>query len=175
MNQNNEEAKWYVAHTYSGYENKVKANIEAAVENRDMHNQIFEVYVPMQEVEEVKNGKRKVSQKKVFPGYILVKMIMTDESWYVVRNTRGVTGFVGPASKPVPLSKAELRNMGIREKLPQIDIQVGDSVKVQEGPLEGFTGVVEEVNHEKQKLKVNISMFGRETPAELEFTQVAKF
>ncbi|QSX07502.1 transcription termination/antitermination protein NusG [Alkalibacter rhizosphaerae] len=174
MNQN-EEAKWYVAHTYSGYENKVKANIEAAVENRNMQNQIFEVHVPMQEVEEVKNGKRKISQKKVFPGYILVKMVMTDESWYVVRNTRGVTGFVGPASKPVALTKSELKSMGIKEKLPQIDIQIGDSVKVQEGPLEGFTGIVEEVNHEKQKLKVNISMFGRETPAELEFTQVAKF
>ena len=174
MNQN-EELKWYVAHTYSGYENKVKANIEAAVENRDMQNQILEVYVPMQEVEEIKNGKRKISQKKIFPGYILVKMIMTDESWYVVRNTRGVTGFVGPGSKPVALSKTELKSMGIREKLPRIDIQIGDSVKVQEGPLEGFTGIVEEVNHERQKIKVNISMFGRETPAELEFTQVAKF
>ncbi|HCX64649.1 MAG TPA: transcription termination/antitermination protein NusG [Eubacteriaceae bacterium] len=169
-----EEAKWYVAHTYSGYENKVKANIQAAVENRNMHDQIFDVHVPMQEVEEVKNGKRKTTQKKVFPGYVLVKMIMTDESWYIVRNTRGVTGFVGPASKPVPLSKHELRSLGIKEKLPQIDLSAGDSVKVQEGPLEGFSGIVEEINHEKQKVRVNISMFGRETPAELEFTQVIK-
>ncbi|MFZ7133804.1 MAG: transcription termination/antitermination protein NusG [Eubacteriales bacterium] len=170
----NVEAKWYVAHTYSGYENKVKANIEAAVENRNMSDLIYEVHVPMQEVEEFKNGKRKVTPKKIFPGYILVKMIMTDESWYIVRNTRGVTGFVGPASKPVPLSKDELRSMGVREKLPVIDLNIGEKVKVQEGPLEGFTGMVEEINHERQKVKVNISMFGRETPAELEFNQIVK-
>lgn len=173
MDQNTD-YKWYVAHTYSGYENKVKANIEATVENRNMGELIQEVHVPLQEVEEFKNGKRKVNQKKIFPGYILVKMIMTDESWYVVRNTRGVTGFVGPASKPVPLSKNELKSMGIKEKMPVIDLNMGDKVKVQEGPLEGFAGIVEEINHEKQKVKVNISMFGRETPAELEFNQIVK-
>ncbi|MPW25040.1 transcription termination/antitermination protein NusG [Alkalibaculum sp. M08DMB] len=173
MEQSNE-AKWYVAHTYSGYENKVKANINAAVENRNMSELIHEVYVPMQEVEEFKNGKKKLNLKKIFPGYILVKMVMTDESWYVVRNTRGVTGFVGPASKPVPLTKSELKNMGIKEKLPRIDLEIGDRVEVKEGPLKGFDGLVEEINSEKQKVKVNISMFGRETPAELEFTQIAK-
>jgi len=173
MDQSNE-VKWYVAHTYSGYENKVKANIDATVENRNMSELIHEVYVPMQEVEEFKNGKRKLSQKKVFPGYVLVKMLMTDESWYVVRNTRGVTGFVGPASKPVPLTKSELKNMGIREKMPRIDLEVGDRVEVKDGPLQGFNGLVEEINYEKQKVKVNISMFGRETPAELEFTQIVK-
>ncbi|MFZ7134704.1 MAG: transcription termination/antitermination protein NusG [Eubacteriales bacterium] len=168
------EAKWYVAHTYSGYENKVKANIQATVENRHMGELIQEIHVPMQEVEEFKNGKRKVNQKKIFPGYILVKMIMTDESWYVVRNTRGVTGFVGPASKPVSLTKSELKNMGVKEKMPVIDLNIGDTVKVQEGPLEGFTGLVEEINNERHKVKVNISMFGRETPAELEFNQIVK-
>ena len=173
MDQSNE-VKWYVAHTYSGYENKVKANIDATVENRNMSELIHEVYVPMQEVEEFKNGKRKISQKKIFPGYVLVKMLMTDESWYVVRNTRGVTGFVGPASKPVPLTKSELKNMGIREKMPRIDLEVGDRVEVKDGPLQGFNGLVEEINYEKQKVKVNISMFGRETPAELEFTQIVK-
>ncbi len=173
MDQSNE-VKWYVAHTYSGYENKVKANIDATVDNRNMSELIHEVYVPMQEVEEFKNGKRKISQKKIFPGYVLVKMLMTDESWYVVRNTRGVTGFVGPASKPVPLTKSELKNMGIREKMPRIDLEVGDRVEVKDGPLQGFNGLVEEINYEKQKVKVNISMFGRETPAELEFTQIVK-
>lgn len=168
------EAKWYVAHTYSGYENKVKDGIEAAVESRNMHNLIEEVVVPMYEVEETKGGQRKLVMKKVFPGYVLVKMFMTDESWYVVRNTRGVTGFVGPGSKPVPLSQNELRSLGIREKMPTIDIKVGDTVKVLSGPFEGFTGVVEEVNMEKRKIKANISMFGRETPVELEFVQISK-
>lgn len=174
MDENNNDAKWFVAHTYSGYENKVKANIYATVENRNMSDVIHEVHVPMQEVEEFKNGKKKISQKKVFPGYVLVKMIMTDESWYVVRNTRGVTGFVGPASKPVPLTQSELNNMGIKEKLPQIDLEIGDHVEVKDGPLQGFTGLVEEINHEKLKVKVNISMFGRETPAELDFIQIVK-
>lgn len=128
-------AKWYVAHTYSGYENKVKANIEAAVENRNMHDVIQEVVVPMQEQVEFKNGKKKLTMKKIFPGYVIVKMIMTDESWYVVRNTRGVTGFVGPGSKPVPLTDAELKSMGIQEKKPVVDILVGDSVKVISGPF----------------------------------------
>jgi transcription termination/antitermination protein NusG len=167
-------ARWYVAHTYSGYENKVKYNIEAAVENRNMQDIIKEVSVPMQEQVEMKNGKRKVSMKKTFPGYVMVKMVMTDESWYIVRNTRGVTGFVGPGSKPVPLSDAELESMGIQEKVSLIDVSMGDSVKVISGPFENFIGVVEGVNHEKQKIKVNISMFGRETPVELGFEQIQK-
>lgn len=169
-----EKAKWYVVHTYSGHENKVKANIEKIVENRGMEDIILEVAVPTEEVVEVKNGKKKVRLKKIFPGYTLVKMIMTDESWYVVRNTRGVTGFVGPGSKPIPLTEEEIINMGIEQKVIDIDVEVGDSIKVISGPFENFVGVVEEVNLEKQNLKVLISMFGRETPVELEFTQVEK-
>lgn len=167
-------ANWYVAHTYSGYENKVKANIEAAVETREMHDTIQEITVPMQEQVEIKNGKKKVSMKKVFPGYVMIKMVMTDESWYVVRNTRGVTGFVGPGSKPVPLTDAELKSMGIQEKQPVLDIFVGDNVKVVSGPFENFIGIIEEVNFDKSKIKVNISMFGRETPVELGFDQIEK-
>ncbi len=168
-------AKWYVAHTYSGYENKVKANIEATVQSRNMEEVILEVVVPVHDVEETKGGVRKAVSKKIFPGYVLVKMFMTDESWYVVRNTRGVTGFVGPGSKPVPLTEEELVNLGIREKMvTTIDIKVGDIIKVTGGPFEGFDGAVEEVNLEKRKLKVNISMFGRETPVELDFIQVSK-
>lgn len=167
-------AKWYVAHTYSGYENKVKANIEATVASRDMEEVILEVVVPMHDVEETKGGMRKIVSKKIFPGYVLVKMYMTDESWYVVRNTRGVTGFVGPASKPVPLTEDELFNLGIRKKQPMIDLKVGDDISVTEGPFEGLSGLVEEINMERRKIKVNISMFGRETPVELDFSQVKK-
>ena len=167
-------AKWYVAHTYSGYENKVKANIEATVQSRNMEDIILEVVVPMHDVEETKGGVRKSVAKKIFPGYVMVKMFMTDESWYVVRNTRGVTGFVGPASKLVPLTDDELTNLGIREKMPVIDLKVGDEIKVVSGPFEGFDGLIEEINLEKRKLKVNISMFGRETPVELDFVQVKK-
>ena len=173
MNETNG-ASWYVAHTYSGYENKVKANIEATVQSRNMEEVILEVVVPMHEVEETKGGVRKIVSKKIFPGYVLVKMYMTDESWYVVRNTRGVTGFVGPASKPVPLTEEELHNLGIKEKLPAIDLKVGDEIRVTSGPFEGFDGLIEEINLEKRKVKVNISMFGRETPVELDFVQVKK-
>ncbi|SJZ94999.1 transcription termination/antitermination protein NusG [Garciella nitratireducens] len=173
-NENENKAKWYVAHTYSGYENKVKANIEATVENRKMQDIIQEVVVPMQEQVEMKNGKKKLSMKKVFPGYVMIKMIMTDESWYIVRNTRGVTGFVGPGSKPVPLSESELKSMGIQEKKPVLDISTGDSVKVISGPFENFIGVVEDINFDQSKVKVNISMFGRETPVELGFDQIQK-
>ncbi len=172
--ENENKAKWYVAHTYSGYENKVKANIEAAVENRDMQDIIQEVVVPMQEQVEMKNGKKKLSMKKVFPGYVMIKMIMTDESWYIVRNTRGVTGFVGPGSKPVPLSESELKSMGIQEKKPVLDISMGDNIKVISGPFENFIGVVEDTNFDQNKVKVNISMFGRETPVELGFDQIEK-
>ena len=172
--ENSGQAEWYGAHTYSGYENKVKASIEATVENRHMEDQILEVQVPVQEVVETKDGKRVIREKKLFPGYVMVKMFMTDDSWYVVRNTRGVTGFVGPASKPVPLTKAELKNMGIKQQAIQIDLEVGDEVNVVDGPFEGFAGIIEEINLEKSKVKVNISMFGRETPTELEFEQIQK-
>lgn len=167
-------AKWYVAHTYSGYENKVKANIEATVVSKNMESVILEVVVPVHDVEETKSGVRKIVSKKIFPGYVLIKMYMTDESWYVVRNTRGVTGFVGPGSKPVPLTKEELTTLGIREKTPTIDLKIGDTIKVTSGPFENFEGLVEEINMEKRKLKVNISMFGRETPVELDFIQITK-
>ncbi|MFZ5966806.1 MAG: transcription termination/antitermination protein NusG [Bacillota bacterium] len=169
-----EKARWYVVHTYSGHENKVKANIEKIVENRGMEEVIHEVAVPTEEKIEVKNGKKKVKQKKIFPGYVLVKMIMNDESWYVVRNTRGVTGFVGPGSKPIPLSDEEIKNMGIAEPVPEIDLVVGDTIKVTSGPFESFMGTVKGINLEKHTLKVLISMFGRETPVELDFTQVEK-
>ena len=167
-------AKWYVAHTYSGYENKVKANIEATVQSRDMEDVILEVVVPMHDVEETKSGVRKTVSKKVFPGYVLVRMFMTDESWYVVRNTRGVTGFVGPASKPVPLTEQELANLGIKANKPTIDIQIGDSVTVISGSFEGYDGIVEEINMDKHKIKAIMYMFGRETPVELDFSQIKK-
>ncbi|NLW70420.1 MAG: transcription termination/antitermination protein NusG [Eubacteriaceae bacterium] len=169
-------AKWYVAHTYSGYENKVKATIEATVQSRGMEDVILEVVVPLHDVEETKAGVRKTVSKKIFPGYVLVKMFMTDESWYVVRNTRGVTGFVGPASKPVPLTEEELTNLGIRRKqqLPTIDVKVGEMIEIISGPFEGFDGTVDDINAASRKIKVTISMFGRETPVELDFTQIKK-
>jgi len=169
-----ENAKWYVVHTYSGYENKVKANLEKLVENRGMQDYIVDIVVPMEEQVEIKDGKRKTTLKKVFPGYVLVKMVMTDESWYLVRNTRGVTGFVGPGSKPVPLSDEEIRAMGVEEFAPILDYEVGDSVRVISGPLENFIGTVEEINLEKRKVKAMISMFGRETHVELELEQIQK-
>lgn len=169
-----ERGRWYVVHTYSGYENKVKANIEKIVENRNMQNVIFEVAVPIEEQVEIKNGKKKVTQRKVFPGYVLIKMLMTDEAWYVVRNTRGVTGFVGPGSKPVPLTDMEVKSLGV-EKMPvKLDAKVGDGVKVVSGPFENFIGVIQEINNEKHKVKVLVSMFGRETPVELEFLQIER-
>lgn len=169
-----ERGRWYVVHTYSGYENKVKANIEKIVENRNMQDVIFEVKVPIEEQVEIKNGKKKVTQKKVFPGYVLVKMLMTDESWYVVRNTRGVTGFVGPGSKPVPLTDAEVKTLGVEKTPVKLDANVKDHVRVISGPFENFVGIIQEINNEKHKVKVMISMFGRETPVELEFTQVER-
>lgn len=169
-----EGARWYVAHTYSGYENKVKDTLEKAVENRHMQDIIQEVVVPMEEQIEIKDGKRKTTLKKVFPGYVLVKMILTEESWYVVRNVRGVTGFVGPDGKPVPLTDEEIREMGFEDVPVTIDYEVGDNVKVISGPLESFVGVVEEINMEKSKVRVLVSMFGRETPVELEFSQIQK-
>lgn len=169
-----DDAQWYVVHTYSGYENKVKANIEKIVENRDMQDYIVDIVVPMEEQIEIKEGKKKATLRKVFPGYVLIKMIMTDESWYMVRNTRGVTGFVGPGSKPVPLSEDEIKSMGVEEFAPVLDYEVGDSVRVISGPLENFIGTVEEINLERKKVKAMVSMFGRDTPVELELAQIQK-
>lgn len=167
-------AKWYVVHTYSGHENKVKVNIEKIVENRGMQDLVLSIVVPTEDHVEIKNGQRKVKTRKMFPGYVLVKMIVTNESWYLVRNTQGVTGFVGHGSEPIPLTNEEVRRMGIEKVYIQLDIEPGDSVKVINGPFESFMGVVEEVNMDKQTLKVRISMFGRDTPVELEFGQVDK-
>ncbi len=167
-------AKWYVIHTYSGHENKVKVNIEKLVENRGMQDLVLEVVVPTEDHIEIKDGQRKIKTRKMFPGYVIVKMIVTNESWYLVRNTQGVTGFVGHGSEPVPLTSEEVRRMGIEKVYIKLDISPGDSVKVINGPFESFMGVVEEVNFDRQTLKVRISMFGRDTPVELEFDQVDK-
>lgn len=168
--------QWYVIHTYSGYENKVKANLEKRVESMNMEDKIFRILVPMEDEVEIKDGKKKVSKRKVFPGYVLVEMIMTDDSWYVVRNTTGVTGFVGSGSKPIPLHESEvrqiLRQMGVEEARPRVGFNVGQNVKVISGPFENFIGTVEEIHPERNKIKVLVSMFGRETPVELEFYQV---
>lgn len=169
-----EDVKWYVVHTYSGYENKVKANIEKVIENRSMQDLIYEVVVPLHDTIEIKNGKKKTVQRKVFPGYVLVKMCMTDDTWYVVRNTRGVTGFVGPGSKPVPLTEEEIRGMGIELPQAKIDFENGDAVKVITGPFENSVGVINEIHEHKRTVIVRLSMFGRETPVELDFTQIQK-
>jgi transcription termination/antitermination protein NusG len=169
---------WYVVHTYAGYENKVKTNLEKRVESMEMQDKIFRVLVPMEKELEIKNGKKKATLKKVFPGYVLVEMIITDDSWYVVRNTPGVTGFVGPGSKPIPLSQAEiaqiLKQMGMDEPKQKIDFTAGESVRVIEGPFSNFVGAIEEVLADRRKIKVLVSMFGRDTPVELEFYQVEK-
>ena len=170
-----EEAKWYVAHTYSGYENKVKANIEKSVENRGMEELIQKVEVPLEDVIEEKNGEEKVVKRKVFPGYVVIKMIMNDESWYVVRNTRGVTGFVGPGSKPVPLSEEEVEKMGVETvRQRELDVEIGESVEIKSGPMEGFSGKIAEIDSERRKITVMVSMFGRETPAEVDYSQISK-
>lgn len=169
-----ENAKWYVVHTYSGYENKVKANLEKTVENRNLQNLILDVQVPIEESVEIKNGKKKIVQKKTYPGYVLVKMVMNDDSWYVVRNTRGVTGFVGPGSKPIPLTDAEIRSMGITQQATSVDISLGENVRVVSGPFEGFVARVEEINVAKRKIKAYVNMFGRDTLVEFDFDQVEK-
>lgn len=168
-----EAAKWYVVHTYSGYENKVATNIEKAVENRKLHDLISEVLVPTETVKEIKDNKTREVERKIFPGYVLVKMIMTDDSWYVVRNIRGVTGFVGPGSKPVPLTEAEVEALGVNMGKVEVNYAVGDSVKITSGYLEGFIGVVDEIDENSGVVKVTVSMFGRETPVELELGQVS--
>ena len=170
----NLEPRWYVVHTYSGYENKVKTDLEKTIKNRELEDYFFYIVVPMEEQIEIKDGKRKANLKKVFPGYVLVKMIVTEESWYIVRNTRGVTGFVGSGTDPIPLTNEEIRNMGFETTIINVDYEVNDSVKVVNGPLSGFIGTVQEINKEKNKVKVMVSMFGRETPVELEFSQVEK-
>ena len=166
--------KWYVVHTYSGYENKVKTDLEKTIKNRELEDFFFEIVVPMEEQIEIKDGKRKTNLKKVFPGYVLIKMIVTEESWYIVRNTRGVTGFVGSGSDPIPLTDEEIRNMGFEEAQVNVDYDVNDTVRITSGALVDFIGVVQEINKEKHKVKVLVSMFGRETPVELEFSQVQK-
>ena len=168
------EPKWYVVHTYSGYENKVKTDLEKTIKNRELEDFFFDIIVPMEEQIEIKDGKRKTNLKKVFPGYVLVKMIVTEESWYIVRNTRGVTGFVGSGTDPIPLTNEEIRNMGFDTAVVNVDYDVNDTVRVVNGPLSSFIGTVQEINKEKNKVKVLVSMFGRETPVELEFSQVEK-
>ena len=175
------EKNWYVVHTYSGYENKVKANLEKRVESMAMQDKIFRVIVPEEEERDVKNGKEKITKRKVFPGYVLVEIVMTDDSWYVVRNTPGVTGFVGSSghgSKPTPLLPDEvtsiLKQMGMEERRREADYELGETVIVKEGPFADFEGSVEEIDQDKGKLKVLVNMFGRETPVELDFDQVNK-
>lgn len=164
-------AKWYVVHTYSGYENKVAATITKAVENRGLSDLIHEIRIPMETVVEVKDNVKKDVERKLFPGYVLIKMILNDDSWHVVRNTRGVTGFVGSATKPVPLTEDEVISLGVEKKEIILSYAVGDSVKITDGPLDGFIGTVEEIQPDKNKVKVIVSMFGRETPVELELDQ----
>ena len=177
MSDHVSEAAWYVVHTYSGYENKVKANLEKMVENRNMQDIILEVKVPVEDVVETKkDGKKHIVQRKVFPGYVLVKMFMTNQAWYIVRNTRGVTGFVGPESKPIPLSEDEINNMGVAGAAPQLryGFEVGDMVIITSGPMENFNGVILDMDYSSQKVAVEVSMFGREIKVELDFDQISK-
>lgn len=169
-----DEAKWYVVHTYSGYENKVKENIQKTVENRELSDQVLEVIVPLETVVEVKNGTKKPAKKKMFPGYVLINMVMNDDTWYVVRNTRGVTGFVGPGSKPVPLTDAEMLSLGINKGPVTLEFSEGDTVAVIKGVWEGTAGVIKRIDENRQTVTINVDMFGRETPVELDFTEVKK-
>ena len=166
------EAHWYVVHTYSGYENKVKANIDKTIENRHLEDQILEVRVPMQDVVEMKNGAKKSVSKKMFPGYVLINMVMNDDTWYVVRNTRGVTGFVGPGSKPVPLTEEEVASMGLMSSVAEAPFSIGDSVIVTSGIWEDTVGIVRQIDLKNKTVTINIDMFGRETPTELSFNDV---
>ncbi len=168
------EANWYVVHTYSGYENKVKANIEKTIENRHLEEEILEVRVPMQDVMEMKNGTRKTVQKKMFPGYVLINMIMNDDTWYVVRNTRGVTGFVGPGSKPVPLTEAEMKPLGIKTENVSVDFAEGDTIAVVAGVWKDTVGVVQRMDFGKQTATINVELFGRETPVEISFAEIRR-
>ena len=167
-----EDAKWYVVHTYSGYENAVKTSIEKFVTGRGMEDQILRIEVPMETVTEVTDNGPKTVERKVFPGYVLVKMVMTDETWHLVRNVRGVTGFVGSGNKPIPLTEAEIASLGVEKKEVVVNYAVGDNVRITDGALESFLGVVEEIDLERQKVRVIVSMFGRETPVELDLDQI---
>ena len=169
------EANWYVVHTYSGYENKVKANIEKTIENRKLQDQILEVSIPLQNVVEMKNGVKKQVSKKMFPAYVLINMVMNDDTWYVVRNTRGVTGFVGPGSKPVPLTEEEMKSMGLAAlQNAQVDLEVGETVVITSGVWKDTAGVIKQINHHKQSVTINVDLFGRETPVEISFTDIKK-
>ncbi len=167
-----EEAKWYVVHTYSGYENKVADSIVNAVENRQLHDLIYEVKIPTETVTEIKDNQKREVERKLFPSYVLVKMIMTDDSWYVVRNIRGVTGFVGPGSKPVPLTEEEVARFGVETRSTEVNYAVGDNVMVSGGYMEGFVGIVDSIDLDKNLVRVTVSMMGKEVPVELELTQV---
>ena len=170
-----EDAKWYVIHTYSGYENKVASTLQTTVENRGLQDMIPDVKVPTEIVTEIKDdGSSKEVERKLFPGYVFVKMVYTDETWYVVRNIRGCTGFVGPSSKPVPLTESEVYKMGVESRVVEVSYDVGDQVRIIDGPLEDFIGIVNELDTDKNYVKVTISMFGRETPVELELNQAEK-
>jgi transcriptional antiterminator NusG len=175
--------QWYVVHTYAGYENKVKSNLESRIQSMNMEDRIYEVVIPMEDVVELKNNKRVVVQKKVFPGYLLVRMELDDDSWFVVRNTSGVTGFVGLGAKPTPLSRKDVETfLGVqaegveqtKKSRPRVEWQVGESVRVKEGPFADFSGTISEIDEDRLKVKVLVNIFGRETPVELEFTQIAK-
>ncbi|MCR5345222.1 MAG: transcription termination/antitermination protein NusG [Lachnospiraceae bacterium] len=168
------EARWYVVHTYSGYEKKVKANIDKAIENRHLENEILEVSVPEQDVVELKDGVRKQATRKMFPGYVLIKMVMNDDTWYVVRNTRGVTGFVGPGSKPVPLTEEEMANLGIKRENIEVDFEVGEVITVIGGVWKDTVGPIASINDRKQSVTINVDMFGRETPVEISFADIKK-
>ncbi len=167
-----EDFRWYVVHTYSGYENKVASNLQTTVENRNLHHLFADIKVPTEKVEEIADGKVKEVERKIFPGYVFIKMVYTDESWYVVRNIRGCTGFVGPSSKPVPLTDAEAEKMGVETHSVEVPYNVDDSVRIIDGPLEDFVGIVEKIDIENNSVRVIVSMFGRETPADLELAQV---
>ncbi|MCI8554856.1 MAG: transcription termination/antitermination protein NusG [Clostridiales bacterium] len=169
-----EQAMWYVVHTYSGYENKVATNLEKMVENRKLQDWIQEIRVPTETVVEIRDSKKHEVERKIFPGYVLVKMVMTDDSWYVVRNTRGCTGFVGPNGKPVPLTEAEVAALGVEKREIEVNYSVGDTVSIIDGPLSGFTGIVEEIDLDKKMVRAMLSMFGRETPVEFELDQVER-
>lgn len=167
-----EEARWYVLHTYSGYENTVADTIQRAAENRKMQDLILDISIPMETVTEVTETQTKTVERKVFPGYVLVKMILTDESWHLVRNVRGVTGFVGSGNKAIPLTEEEIAQLGVEKQNIEVKFGVGSNVKVVDGPLEGFMGVVDEIEVDKRRVRVIVSMFGRETPVDLDFEQI---
>lgn len=167
-----EEAKWYIVHTYSGYENKVASNLEKTIENRGLRDLIQEIFVPMETVTEIKDNQKREVERKVFPGYVLIKMVLTDETWYVVRNIRGCTGFVGPSSKPSPLTEEEVKRLGVEKATIEVNYDVGDRVVIVDGPLEDNMGTVEELDTANDYVRVNVMMFGRNTPVELELSQV---